>query len=118
MAFECPFCRTAVDPRAEICPHGTSDISYQRPHSPVEMLQGVRGTVKGLGWELCFKSIFLIPFALLMGIPFLPLIVIVGGIYLFFKLVMASISSTIDSAKSQKDSEQRSDKDPQGNGHE
>jgi predicted DNA repair protein MutK len=82
------------------------------------MLQGIKGTVHGLGWELCFKLIFLVPFALLMGIPFLPLIVIVGGLYLFFKLVMASISSTIDSAKSQKDSEQRSDKDSQGNSHE
>ena len=118
MAFECPFCRTPVDPRAEICPHCTSDIRYQRPHSPVEMLQGVRGTVHGLGWELCFKSIFLVPFALLMGIPLLPVIVIVGGIYLFYKVVMASISSTIDSAKSQSETEQRSDKGPQGKGHE
>ncbi len=118
MAFECPYCRKAVDPRAEICPYCTSDIRYQRPHSPVEMLQGVRGTVKGLGWELCFKSIFLVPFALLMGIPLLPVIVIVGGIYLFYKVVMASISSTIDSAKSQKDSEQVNGKDSQGKGHE
>lgn len=118
MAFECPYCRKAVDPRAEICPHCTSDISYQRPHSPLEMMQGVQGTVKGLGWELFFKSIFLVPFALLMGIPLLPVIIIGGGIYLFFKLVMASISSTIDAAKSQKDSEQRSDKGPKGKGHE
>ena len=118
MPHECPFCRRSVDIRAEICPHCTSDIRYQRPHSPLEMLQGVRGTVKGLGWELCFKLIFLVPFALLMGIPFLPLIVIVGGIYLFYKLVMASISSTIDSAKTQKDSEQAKGKDSQGKGHE
>ena len=118
MAFECPFCRRSVDPRAEICPHCTSDISYQRPHSPVEMLQGVRGTVHGLGWELFFKLIFLVPFVLLTGIPLLPVILIVGGIYLFYKLVMASISSTIDSAKSQSETEQRSDKGPQGKGHE
>jgi uncharacterized iron-regulated membrane protein len=82
------------------------------------MMQGIQGTVHGLGWELFLKLLFLTPFALLMGIPFLPLIVIVGGIYLFYKLVMASISSTIDSAKSQSETEQRSDKDPQGNGHE
>lgn len=118
MAFECPFCRTAVDPRAEICPYCTSDIRYQRPHSPLEMLQGVRGTVHCLGWELFLKLLFLAPFGLLIGIPFLPLILIVGGIYLFYKLVMASISSTIDSAKSQSETEQRSDKDPQGKGHE
>ncbi len=118
MPHECPYCRRSVDPRAENCPHCTSEIKYQRPNSPQERIQEVQTRVEGLGWELCFKSIFLIPFALLMGIPFLPLIVIVGGIYLFFKLVMASISSTIDSAKSQKDSEQRSDKDSQGNGHE
>lgn len=116
MAFECPYCRRSVDPRAEVCPHCTSDISYQRPHSPVEMLQGVQGTVQGLGWELCFKLLFLAPFGLLIGIPFLPLILIVGGIYLFFKLVMASISSTIDSAKSKQ--EQRGDKGSQGKGHE
>jgi uncharacterized membrane protein len=82
------------------------------------MLQGVRGTVHGLGWELFFKLLCLSPFALLMGIPLLPVIVIVGGLYLFFKLVMASISSTIDSAKSQSETEQRSDKGPQGKGHE
>ena len=118
MAFECPYCRKAVDPRAEICPHCTSNIVYRRPHSPVEMLQGVQGTVHGLGWELCFKLIFLVPFVLLMGIPLLPVIVIVGGIYLFYKLVMASINSTIDSAKSHSDIEKRSDKGPQGKGHE
>ncbi len=116
MPFECPFCRKAVDPRAEVCPHCTSDISYQRPHSPVEMLQGVRGTVHGLGWELFFKLIFLVPFVLLMGIPLLPVIVIVGGIYLFFKLVTAAMNSEIDSAKSTQ--EQRGDKGPKGNGHE
>ena len=118
MPFECPFCRKAVDPRAEVCPHCTSDIRNQRTHSPVEMLQGVRSTVHGLGWELCFKLALIVPFALLMGIPFLPLILIVGGIYLFYKLVMASISSTIDSAKSQSDREQRSDKGSQGKAHE
>ena len=116
MAFECPFCRTAVDPRAEICPYCTSDIRYQRPHSPLEMLQGVRGTVHGLGWELFFKLIFLVPFVLLMGIPLLPVILIVGGIYLFFKLVMAAMNSEIDSAKSKQD--QKVDKGPQGKGHE
>ena len=118
MPHECPFCRRSVDIRAEVCPHCTSDIRYQRPHSPVEMMQGVQGTVKGLGWELFFKLIFLVPFVLLMGIPLLPVILIVGGIYLFFKLVMASISSKIDSAKSQSETEQRSDKGPQGKGHE
>jgi hypothetical protein len=118
MPHECPFCRRSVDIRAEICPHCTSDIRYQRPHSPLEMLQGVRGTIHGLGWELCFKLVFLVPFALLMGIPFLPLIVIGGGIYLFYKLVLASISSTIDAAKTQNDSEQANGKDSQGNGHE
>ena len=82
------------------------------------MLQGIKGTVHGLGWELFFKASVLVPFLLLIGIPLLPVIIIVGGLYLFFKLVMASISSTIDSAKSQKDSEQRSDADSQGNGHE
>jgi hypothetical protein len=116
MPHECPFCRRSVDIRAEICPHCTSDIRYQRPHSPLEMLQGVQGTVKGLGWELLFKLIFLVPFALLMGIPFLPLIVIVGGIYLFYKLVMAAMNSEIDSAKSKP--EKRSDKGSQGKGHE
>ena len=118
MAFECPYCRKAVDPRAEICPYCTSDIRYQRPHSPLEMLQGVRGTVHCLGWELFLKLLFLAPFGLLIGIPFLPLILIVGGIYLFYKLVMASINSTIDSAKSHSDIEKRSDKGPQGKGHE
>jgi hypothetical protein len=118
MPHECPFCRRSVDIRAEICPHCTSDIRYQRPHSPLEMMQGVQGTVHGLGWELFLKLLFLTPFALLIGIPFLPLIVIGGGIYLFYKLVMASISSTIDSAKSQSETEQRSDKGPQGKGHE
>lgn len=116
MPHECPYCRKAVDIRAEICPHCTSDIRYQRPHSPVEMLQGIKGTVHGLGWELFFKLIFLIPFVLLMGIPLLPVIVIVGGIYLFFKLVMAAMNSEIDSAKSKQ--EQRGDKGQKGNGHE
>jgi hypothetical protein len=118
MPFECPYCRRSVDPRAEVCPHCTSDIAYKKPHTPVELLKGVQGTAQGLGWELFLKLIVMVPFLLLTGIPLLPVIVIVGGIYFFYKLVLASISSTIDSAKSQKDSEQRSDKDSQGNSHE
>jgi hypothetical protein len=82
------------------------------------MLQGIKGTVHGLGWELCFKLALLIPFVLLMGIPLLPVIIVVGGLYLFYKLVMASISSTIDSATSQNDTEKKSDKGSQGKGHE
>jgi hypothetical protein len=118
MAFECPFCRRSVDPRAEICPHCISDISYQRPHSPLERMHGVQGTVKCLGWELFFRLILLVPFALLMGIPFLPVIFIVGGLYLFYKLALAAISADIDSVESKSEAEQKTDSGSPGSSHE
>lgn len=106
MSAECPFCRRSVDSRAVICPHCTSDLRYPErvfappPRTARERWQRTQSRARGVGWELFARLLFVAPLAVLIGLPLIPVVVVVAGIIFLWAVVAYGLGAGASGATS------------------
>ena len=84
MLKTCPFCRTKIDSYACVCPNCTQPVSNEPP-TIEEKLRSLRATSEVDGFGI-IKVIVVLSFAVVLGMPLLP-VLCVGGVLIGLTLL-------------------------------
>lgn len=85
MSQVCPFCYTEIPGPAVICPHCTRDIRFREevygpPLTKEDKIRHLRTQAATLGFATGLRLLFIVPFAILGGLPLLPVLLVAGAV--------------------------------------